>query len=119
MNMRKFRIFQNKGYFSIDLEKHKLEAFRIIDANEIDVEKDKITSTNLLGELPVLGDKKIIYETPEIPKVNAMVEEQQSFFDSITLGNEISCSLYDGLKALEIAEIINNTIMEQVRKEEL
>jgi hypothetical protein len=115
--MRKFRIFQKYGYFSLDLAKGNIEVFRIIDnIVENDIAKnsninsnktDNLIPTQLLGDIPFLNDKKIVFETPEVLPINAMAMEQQSFIDSIIYNNPVSCSLKEGIKALEIADEIN------------
>ena len=111
-SMRKFRIFQNDGYYSLDFAKGELELFRIIDNNTSSIKKENIIPTQLLGDLPKLKDKSIIYEMPEVNKINAMAEEQNIFFGSILENNEVGCSLADGIKALQVADKINEMIMQ-------
>ena len=115
--MRKFRIFQKHSYFSLDLASGKVEAFRIID-NITDNSTTEISvPTEMLGEIPALKDKKIVYEMLEIPSINAMAIEQQSFIDSIIHNKLVACSLLEGVNALEIAERINELVMnENVRR---
>jgi predicted dehydrogenase len=102
-SMRKFRIFQKYGYFSLDLMKGETEIFKIVDDSNSSM-------TNLLGSIPELEGKNIVYEKPKISKINAMADEQQSFIDSIINDRVVKCTLQEGLKALEIAEIISNLI---------
>ena len=110
ISMRKFRIFQNKSYFSLDLAKGQLEAFKMVDTDSKNDEEKDIVSTKILGELPIFEDKKIVYEVSEVSSINAMAEEQQFFFDSIIEDKDTGCSLYEGIKALEVAESINDMI---------
>lgn len=96
-NMRKTRIFQRDSYVSIDFLEKKTEIFKLYneqpaDKNtfEIDLGADK-------------AKKYIHFDTPEIPSVNAIKMELESFAMSIIQNKETEVSALDGLKAMEVA----------------
>ncbi|MGY8945754.1 MAG: Gfo/Idh/MocA family protein [Flavobacteriales bacterium] len=101
-NMRKTRIFQNDAYISVDFLEKKSEVVKI--SNEID-SSDKYAMIIENSK----GDKKhIYYKNPEITTTNAIVEEHNSFANSITNNSKPEISLEDGYSALKLAnEIIN------------
>lgn len=102
--MRKMRMFQKDAYITIDFLQGLSEIYRL-------VKPDEETIGISYGEIGI-GDKrkKIIYEQPEIPDVNAMKYEQKLFIESILTNSPPSVSGEDGKKALEVAEIIIKTI---------
>ena len=98
--MRKTRIFQKDAYISIDYLFKKVEVVKI---------KDYSKASN---DLPLIiqnseGEKKqIFFENPSVIKSNAILEELESFADSIKNNTPPTISLEDGRNAIEIANKI-------------
>lgn len=96
-NMRKTRIFQRDAYVTIDFLEKTSEVIRMKDTVN---EEDPFAMIMDLGN----GKKKQIYfEQPEALKTNAIQEELQSFAIAINKKGEVSVSLEDGYRALDIA----------------
>jgi len=105
-NMRKSRFFQRDAYISVDFLKKQAEIVRM---NEIDEEPDNAMAMILdLGE----GKKKrqVWFEKPDVEPINAIVEELKSFKEAILHDKEPSVSIFDGYKALKVANEIMNKI---------
>ena len=102
--MRKSRFFQKDAYISIDYLSKKVEVVKI---------KDDINNSN---DLPLIfqnaeGEKKQIYfENPLINDSNAILEELESFADSINNKIKPVISLKDGKNALDVANKIISKI---------
>ena len=102
--MRKARIFQKDAYISIDYLFKKAEVVKI---------KDNDGASN---DLPLIiqnaeGEKKqIFFENPPIIESNAILEELESFADSINNNVPPTISLEDGRNALKIANKIISKI---------
>lgn len=102
--MRKARIFQKDAYISIDYLFKKAEVVKI---------KDNDGASN---DLPLIiqnaeGEKKqIFFENPPIIESNAILEELESFADSINQNTPPLVSLEDGKSAIEIANKIISKI---------
>ena len=102
--MRKLRLFQPDAYISIDFLEKKSEIVRIKDVDG--------NSEDPFAMIMDLEDgkskKQILFEKPEIPETNAMVDELNSFYDSIVGDKTPVVSIDDGYRALELAlEIIS------------
>lgn len=102
--MRKMRMFQRDAYISIDFLQGLSEIYRLVKPEE-----DAIGI--FYGEIGI-GEKrkKIIYEQPEIPEINAMKYEQELFIKSILNNIPPVVSAEDGKKALSVANFIINEI---------
>jgi predicted dehydrogenase len=100
-NMRKTRFFQTGKYISIDF---------LNKSSEI-IEIDNVSNDTPLMKLD-LDDgttKNIFFSKPNIKENNAILEELNSFADSITNDTRPVVDLVDGHKALSVAsEIIKN-----------
>ena len=102
--MRKARFFQKDTYISIDY------LFKIAEVVKI---KDNDGASN---DLPLIiqnaeGEKKqIFFENPRIIESNAILEELESFADSINQNTHPLVSLEDGKNAIEIANKIISKI---------
>jgi len=104
--MRKLRLFQSDAYLSIDFLEKKSEVVRI---KQVDgMLDDPFAMIMDLGEGK--PKKQIIFESPDIVDVNALVEELNSFFDSILNNSSPVVSIDDGYEALKLA----NEIMEKM-----
>lgn len=106
--MRKLRIFQKDAYFSIDFGNQSVDVFKLLDGKP-DPEKYPI-AVNLGSILEIENPKNIVYQKPEIPKFNAIQEEQKSFVDSILKKSPIAVTAQEAAEAVRIAEIIANKI---------
>lgn len=104
--MRKMRLFQHDAYISIDFAQPVAEVFRLVDEGD-----PQAQPTMLLGKIDQGSRKRlIVYEQPEIPQVNALLEEMRSFVDCIVRGATPVVSGNDGLQALDVAARILSSI---------
>jgi predicted dehydrogenase len=106
--MRKLRIFQRDAYFSIDLGNQQVDVFKLLDGKP-DAEKYPI-AFNLGSILETNNPKNIVYQKPEVPKLNAIQEEQKSFINSILSKQPIAVTASEASEAVRIAEIISKKI---------
>jgi len=113
-SLRKFRIFQRDAYFSIDFANQKVDMFKILDG-KLDPNKYPL-AFNLGSILDIPEPKSIVYEQPEIPKLNAIEEEQNSFVESILASKPIAVTAYEAMNAVRIAEIITRQIEKNLKK---
>lgn len=97
--MRKFRLFQNDAYISMDFLDKKTEIIRLKDSNESGRE-------NLMELETSTGKKYLEFEMPESSAINAIKTELKLFAESIIQNKETSVPLYDGVIALELAHDI-------------
>ena len=100
-NMRKTRFFQTGKYISIDF---------LNKSSEI-IEIDNNSNENPLMKLDLAdgSTKNIFFSKPNIKENNAILDELNSFADSITNDSRPIVDLVDGHKALSVAnEIIKN-----------
>ncbi|MEG0188423.1 MAG: gfo/Idh/MocA family oxidoreductase, partial [Algoriella sp.] len=100
-NMRKMRVFQRNAYISIDFLTKKTEIIKMHKAPENPNEFAMILENDK-------GDRReICFEHPEVLPNNAILDELESFADSIENNSPIKVSLQDGRNALKVAlEII-------------
>lgn len=107
--MRKMRMFQSNAYIAIDFQQGSADVFRLGNEGE-----GSIWSTMLLGQIGE-GKKKrsIIYEQPEIKKINALKFELQSFADAIRGNTRPIVNGGDGRLALDVAQQIMQKIQIQ------
>jgi predicted dehydrogenase len=97
--MRKFRLFQNDAYISMDFLDKKTEIIRLKDSNESGRE-------DLMELETSTGKKYLEFEMPESSAINAIKTELKLFAESIIQNKETSVPLYDGVIALELAHDI-------------
>src|SRR5690606_25518703 len=103
-NMRKMRLFQSDAYISIDFLEKKSQVIRIDD------EKKGENAMELdLGD----REKYITISNIEGPQTNAIRQEFESFYLSIRNDTTEVVSLGDGLRALELAEQIQEAVARQ------
>ena len=107
--MRKMRLFQQSTYISIDFSQGLSEVFRLASPDE-PVEPGVMT----LGEIGT-GDRKrrVLYEQPEVREVNALQHELGLFATAVKNGTRPVVSGDDGMRALQVANIIMEKIGEQ------
>ncbi|MFZ4619691.1 MAG: Gfo/Idh/MocA family oxidoreductase [Bacteroidota bacterium] len=107
--MRKMRMFQSNAYIAIDFQQGSADVFRLGNEGE-----GSIWSTMLLGQIGE-GKKKrsIIYEQPEMKKINALKYELESFVSAVMNNTRPVVNGEDGRMALDVAQQIMNKIQIQ------
>lgn len=107
--MRKMRMFQSNAYIAIDFQLGSADVFRLGKEGE-----GSIWSTMLLGQIGEGKNKRsIIYEQPEMKKINALKYELESFITSVTENRRPVVNGEDGRMALDVAQQIMNKIQIQ------
>lgn len=102
--LRKLRLFQRDSYVSLDLGAAAVELYRLIDSSHLEP-----THQVPLGTVSTShGDRTIVFDTPPVPQLNAIAEEQRAFLRSITDGTDAAVTLRDGAEAVRIAEMIEH-----------
>ena len=102
-NMRKFRLFQEDAYISMDFLEKKSEIIRLSSEN---------SDSKDLIELGFSTDKKFLeIISPKVEPVNAIKRELELFITAIINNSETVVPLSEGFKALELA----NRIMEEIK----
>jgi hypothetical protein len=100
-NMRKSRFFQKDAYISVDFLDRQLEVVRMED---VEGEADPFDVVLELGNgRPA---KKILFDKPELPEINAIKEELHAFAKSIIQDEVPPVPLEAGALALEVAHQI-------------
>jgi len=100
--MRKMRLFQQDAYISLDFATPEVEMFRIIDEGE-----DVGETTTLLGAIEQ-GDRarRIIYERPSVPALNAIATELEEFAAAVRGERAPAVTGRAATDALRVAEEI-------------
>ncbi len=101
--MRKLRVFSKNKYTSLDLQNQELTTYNIT----------KSSNQNVKQSVFSLNDKFITLEKKQIPKNNALYEELLAFITSIQTSKAIQVGALDGLRAIEVATMVQNQIHEQ------
>ncbi len=108
--MRKMRLFQRDAYISVDFSDGVAEVFRLLDQND-----QSGAHTMLLGAITQgKVQRKIVYEQPEIKEVNALKYELELFLDAVKNNTQPKVTAVDGLRALEVAQQIIESINQNV-----
>lgn len=105
-NMRKTRFFQRDAYITVDFLDKVSE---VVKMNELDeIPDDPFAMILDLGA----GKKKrqIIFNKPEVKEINAIVEELNSFKNSIVNNLTPEVTIEDGYNALNVAQMILDKI---------
>jgi len=107
--MRKMRIFQDEGYVSLDFLTGQAEIFKLSD-------KDEGPGAFVLGAIDKgVHRRNIVYLKPDAPQVNALLEEQKAFVNSVLNDKPVVVSGADALKALELSEAILQNMEKESR----
>ncbi|NOR45843.1 MAG: gfo/Idh/MocA family oxidoreductase [Candidatus Delongbacteria bacterium] len=107
--MRKFRIFQKEMYISLDLDRGAADVFFMADGN--DTSAKGMAIANIESK-----DKKIMYIKNEEGQINALLEENRDFVNSVLNGAPVKVTGKDGLRALVTAEMVISEIDKQLAK---
>ncbi len=112
--MRKLRIFAKNAYLSLDFGTKSVEVFRLLGEDAGDG-AHHAGLTMRLGEISK-GDvpRTIVYEKPDVRDINPLKYELELFRDAIANDETPVVSGEDGLKALEVAEMILRAIEEEI-----
>jgi len=103
-NMRKIRVFQDNEYLSLDLIKKESQVISLTPADE---KSDGLTI------LTSSGKKLINVEIPEHKNSNAIVDELQDFYLSVSQDLPVSVPAIAGLAAMQLAERVDKAIKNQ------
>ncbi|MDA3838329.1 MAG: Gfo/Idh/MocA family oxidoreductase [Candidatus Delongbacteria bacterium] len=106
--MRKFRIFQKEMYISLDLDKGAADIFSLADESDTTAEGMAIANIESKG-------KKIMYVKNEEGQINALLEENRDFVNSVLNGSPVKVTGKDGLRALVTAEMVISEIDKQIK----
>ncbi|HAG15635.1 MAG TPA: oxidoreductase [Bacteroidales bacterium] len=101
-NMRKSRFFQRNTYIAVDFLKKETEMVQMKDLDPQNI--DSMAMILELGEGKM--DKEIQFIKPAIQNTNAIVEELRSFEKAIRSNQNPTVTIFDGYKALDIANKI-------------
>ena len=101
-NMRKSRFFQKDAYISVDFLEKRCEVVKMKDAPEIPGDFDMILQ-NAEGV-----KKQIYFSNPDVEQNNAILDELESFADSISNNSTPVVTLQDATEALRVAHQIIN-----------
>ena len=96
-NMRKARFFQKDAYISIDYFAKKVEVVKMHDAPE------EVGDFDMVLENAEGKKKRIYFDNPEVPEVNAILMELECFADAIVNGTAVIVPLTQGKNALDVA----------------
>jgi predicted dehydrogenase len=106
--MRKMRLFQKDAYIGIDFLNKKSEIIKLKSPQDVDAFSFDLDTQ--------YGKKTIAVVNPQVPEVNAIKRELESFRDSILNNTPTLVSEVDGYRAMDVAhqilqKIKNNNII--------
>jgi predicted dehydrogenase len=106
--MRKMRVFQKDAYIGIDFLNKKSEIIKLKSAQDVDAFSFDLDTQ--------YGKKTIAVVNPQVPEVNAIKRELESFRDAILNNTPTLVSEVDGYRAMDVAhqilqKIKNNNII--------
>ncbi len=106
--MRKMRMFQRDAYISLDFDSGVAEVYRLLNPSD-----EKPDFFLPIGEIGI-GERKrsIVYERPEMKKINALKHELELFIKAVKEGSRPVVAGEDGLQALKVAAQIIEKIEE-------
>ena len=96
-NMRKARFFQKDAYIAVDYFSKSAEVVKMENAPENVGDFDMVLE-NAQGKR-----KRVFFDNPKIPEVNAILMELECFADAITNNTAVIVSLEQGKNALDMA----------------
>jgi len=106
--MRKMRLFQKDAYIGIDFLNKKSEIIKLKSPQDVDAFSFELDTLH--------GKKTIAVVNPQVPEVNAIKKELESFRDAILNNTPTLVSEVDGYRAMDVAhqilqKIKNNNII--------
>ncbi len=106
--MRKIRLFQKDAYIGIDFLNKKSEVIKLKTPQDVDAFSFDLDTLH--------GKKTIAVINPQVPEINAIKKELESFRDSIRNNTSTKVSEVDGYRAMDVAhqilqKIKNNSIV--------
>ncbi|MDA9202453.1 Gfo/Idh/MocA family oxidoreductase [Flavobacteriaceae bacterium] len=96
-NMRKARFFQKDAYIAVDYFSKSAEVVKMENAPENVGDFDMVLE-NAQGK-----KKRVFFDNPKIPEINAILMELECFADAITNNTAVIVSLEQGKNALDVA----------------
>jgi predicted dehydrogenase len=96
--MRKMRIFQKDAYIGVDFLNKKSEIISLNDGESTDGFSFDIETKN--------GTKSILVRNPEVPDINAILQELEKFTASVLQNKPTLVSELDGYRAMDVAHQI-------------
>ena len=96
--MRKMRLFQKDAYIGIDFLNKKTEIIKLKSPQDIDAFSFDLDTVH--------GKKTIAVVNPQVPEVNAIKKELESFRDAILNNTPTLVSEVDGYRAMDVAHQI-------------
>ena len=96
-NMRKARFFQKDAYISVDYFSKSAEVVKMENAHENVGDFDMVLE-NAQGK-----KKRVFFDNPKIPEVNAILMELECFADAILTNTAVIVPLEQGKNALDVA----------------
>jgi predicted dehydrogenase len=96
-NMRKARFFQKDAYISVDYFSKNAEVVKMENAPE------EVGGFDMVLENAQGKKKRVFFDNPKIPEVNAILMELECFADAIINNKEVIVPLEQGKNALDIA----------------
>ena len=96
-------------YISLDLDKGAADVFFIADGSDASAKGLAIADIESKG-------KKIMYIKNEEGQINALLEENRDFVNSVLNGAPVKVTGKDGLRALVTAEMVISEIDKQLAK---
>ncbi|NNF36295.1 MAG: Gfo/Idh/MocA family oxidoreductase [Saprospiraceae bacterium] len=100
-NMRKLRLFQEDAYISIDFLEKESQIITLSDQN---------IEGSLMPIDTFKGKRYINMSTKGSKDNNAIVDELNNFYSSVTTGRQPQVTIMDGYRALELASRIEQAI---------
>ncbi len=98
-NMRKIRLFQSDAYISLDFLQKEAQVIKINKDDGTEEFSGMTIDTND-------GKKRITIESPSIMQNNAIEDELNDFYASVSEDQPVSVTIEDGFKALKLAYLI-------------
>jgi predicted dehydrogenase len=96
--MRKCRVFQKDAYIGIDFLNKKSEVIKLKTPQDLDAFSFDLDTPH--------GRKTIAVVNPQVPEVNAIKKELETFRDSIITNTPTVVSEVDGYRAMDVAHQI-------------
>jgi predicted dehydrogenase len=102
--MRKMRLFQKDAYIGIDFLEKKAEIIKLNTPGDKNVFTFDIETNS--------GKKTIAIASPDVPEVNAIKMELETFRDAIIQNTDTPVTIVDGFRAMDVA----HQILEKINK---